>query len=279
MCERLANATKELVIAHQKLYEQEDMNATSYSSYSTFDPTRQQDVKINYDSRSPITSKSPSSHSSSSVNMSPVSMNNTHQPPALSSLLGTTTSSSETSIIPPYQQQQQQQQQHIHDPFKNTANSHYLVPSTPPSSTGQQQQQQQQQRYVNESRQQAQDSSSALAFNWNRGNEIDFNSLEFLYDTGLFGQVVFDVNSESDAVPSFLNYPTQQSIYQPILSSQPYISQQAPLPQTSSPQNNTPTPPLATSAPSPFQPMMPQQQQQQQQNSPTTYNPSKSLWN
>ncbi|GAN04046.1 hypothetical protein MAM1_0054d03505 [Mucor ambiguus] len=254
----------------RKLYEQEDINATSYSSYSTFDPTKQQDVKINYDSRSPVTSRSPSSRSSSSITMSPVSINNSHQPPALSSLLGTTTNSSEPSIIPPYQQQQ-----HNHDSFKSTANQHYSVPSTPSSSTGQQQQQ----RYVNQSRQQAQDQSSALAFNWNRGNEIDFNSLEFLYDTGLFGQVVFDVNSEPDAVPSSLDYPTQQSIYQPILSSQPYISQQVPLPQTSSPQNGTPTPPSVASAPSAFQPTMTQQQQQQQQNSPSTYNPSKSLWN
>ncbi|KAL0146196.1 Zn(2)-C6 fungal-specific transcription factor [Mucor lusitanicus] len=279
MCERLANATKELLIAHQKLYEQEDINVTSYSSYSTFDPTKQQDVKINYDSRSPVTSRSPSSHSSSSISMSPVSMHNTHQSPAISSLLGPTTNTSEPSIIPPYQQQQQ----HIHDPFKTTNNQHYLVPSTPPSSAGHQQQeqqeQQQQQRYMNPSRQQAQDQSSALAFNWNRGNEIDFNSLEFLYDTGLFGQVVFDVNSEADAVPSSLNYPTQQSIYQPILSSQPYISQQASLPQTSTPQNNTPTPPSAASASSAFQPMMTQQQPQQQQNSPSSYNPSKSLWN
>ncbi|KAL7322850.1 hypothetical protein PS15p_210826 [Mucor circinelloides] len=264
MCERLANATKELLTVHQRLYEQ-DINAASYSPYPPFDPTKQQEVKINYDSRSP------SSHSSSSVSMSPVSMNNTHQPPPLSSLLGATTNSPESSIIPPYQQQQR-----MHDPFKNTSSPNYLVPSTSPSSAGQQQQQQQQ-RYVNPSRQQTQDQSSALASNWNRGNEIDFNSLEFLYDTGLFGQVVFDVNSDSDALPSSLNYSTQQSIYQPILSSQPYISQ-APLPQTSSSQNNTPTPPSATSTPSAFQPMM-TQQQQQQQNSPNTYNPSKSLWN
>lgn len=267
MCERLANATKELLTVHQKLYEQ-DINAPPHNSYQPFDSTKTQDIKMNYDSRSPIISRSPSSHSSSSVTMSPILINNTNQPP-LSSLLGTTTTSSEPSIIPSYQQQQQQ---HLHDPFKSTNNSHYLVPSTPPSSTISNSEQQQQQRYANQQRQQVQDQSSALASNWNRGNEIDFNSLEFLYDTGLFGQVVFDVNSNSNTVPPSISYSTQQSIYQPILSSQPYIP-----PPTSSSQNSSPTPPSATSNASAFQPMI-TQQHQQQQNSPT-YNPSKSLWN
>lgn len=268
MCERLANATKELLTVHQKLYEQ-DINAPPHNSYQLFDSTKTQDIKMNYDNRSPIISRSPSSHSSSSVTMSPIPINNTNQPP-LSSLLGTTTTSSEPSIIPPYQQQQQ----HLHDSFKNSNNSHYLVPSTPPSSTvSNTEQQQQQQRYANQQKQQTQEQSSALAFNWNRGNEIDFNSLEFLYDTGLFGQVIFDVNSNSNTVPPSIGYSTQQSIYQPILSSQPYIT-----PPTSSSQNNSPTPPSATSNASAFQPMI-TQQHQQQQNSPSTYNPSKSLWN
>ncbi|CEP09646.1 hypothetical protein [Parasitella parasitica] len=262
MCERLANATKELLTVHQKLYEQ-DINPQPYISYQSFDSRSSPDVKINYDNRSPVISRSPSSHSSSSIAMSPIPANNSNQPP-LSSLLGTITASSEPSIIPAYQHQQQ----HLQDSLKNT--NSYLVPSTPPSSTVTNGGQQQQQRYPDQQRQQTQDQSSALAFNWNRGNEIDFNSLEFLYDTGLFGQVVFDVNSDSNTIQPSLNYPASHSIYQPILSSQPYISQQ-----TSSPQNSTSTPPSASSNTSAFQPLG----TQQQQSSSSSYNPSKSLWN
>ncbi|KAI8642751.1 fungal-specific transcription factor domain-containing protein [Parasitella parasitica] len=258
MCERLANATKELLTVHQKLYEQ-DMNTQPYISYQSFDSGTSQDVKMNYDNRPPAISRSPSSHSSSSITMSPNPIKSSSQPP-LSSLLGTTTASSEPPIVPPYHDQQQ----YLHDSFKNS--NSYLVPSTPPSSGDQNQLQ----RYPDQQRQQTQDQPSGLAFNWNRGSEIDFNSLEFLYDTGLFGQVVFDVNSDSNTIQPSLNYPASHSIYQPILSSQPYISQQ-----TSSIQTSTPTPPSSAPNASAFHPLS----AQQKQSSSSSYNPSKSLWN
>lgn len=222
MCERLSNATKELLQVHQRLY-QTDLNNTAqpYLSYP-HDKRMNQDLNTMVTPhKSPITSRSPSSPSSSSFTMSPVPLSNQNSDttPPLSTLLGTTTaSSSDPAIMPPYQQQQLQSPYRSNSLNSTTStNTNYIIPST------------------------AFDNRQEDASRSNRGNEIDFNSLEFLYDTGLFGQVVFDANTMNPQGPSY--YPNIQY-------------------NTSS--SNTTTP--VSSA---FQPVIPQQQQQ-------TFN--KSLW-
>lgn len=240
MCERLANATRELLSVHKRLY-QEQGNETDTSRYNTGE------VKVAYPSKASIKSRSSSAQSSPSISMSPLNMHRTETPP-LSTLLGTVTTDEPGIISYP------QSQQHRYK------TNDYFMPS-PPSTT------------VNNTQpnmydQQRQPQSTALAStysNWNRGNEIDFNSLEFLYDTGLFGQVVFDANCDPATGTVDGSFP-QQNPYETMLqpTSQPYLPTSIP---------------LDTSAV--FQPLLIQQQQQKQnpQSSPTTYNPSKSLWN
>jgi hypothetical protein len=272
MCERLANATKELLIVHQKLY---DTN-TSYDNSYAYNTKQSHDIKLAYPSNSPINSRSPSTHSSpSTTTTSPtIQMTNHHRvEPPLSTLLGTGSSTAtESSLMPAYAQQPQQ------DPYKSKPN--YYMPTSQRIPT------------ADNPTQQSLDPSSALVTNWNRGNEIDFNSLEFLYDTGLFGQVVFDVNTNQSTPIS--SYPHHQPLYQSMLQSQPQPSPQSYLPtittslpihhsqDTSSPAVSSATPTTANT-PSAFQSMIPQQQQQAATTSasstPTAYNPSKSLWN
>ncbi|KAI9484046.1 MAG: fungal-specific transcription factor domain-containing protein [Benjaminiella poitrasii] len=259
MCERLANATNELLLAHQKLYQQNMMTSSaSYPSYpynvspSTNDPT-----KLGYPpvhKSSPVMNSPSTTHSSSSVTMASPPMqrlvnsnsNNSQMrtgAPPLSSLLGQTTTTTEPAILPPYYNQYDKSSQP------------YIIPSSSAS------QQQQQQSFFNgnTTRQPEASSSSALAMNWNRGNEIDFNSLEFLYDTGLFGQVVFDVMSNH-------NSPTSSYVMQ----AQPYINTAIPL-NASNPSTTTVSTTTTTHSTSAFQSILPPQS-----SSSVTY---KSLWN
>ncbi|KAI8384051.1 fungal-specific transcription factor domain-containing protein [Blakeslea trispora] len=144
MCERLANATKELLVAHQKLYPMD------YHGY-----------KLSY----------PDTHHSPPV------LRQSIQTPSLSMLLSHTDTQDDA---------QKEQEQGLYLPL---------------------------------------DRQDSGLFNWNGGNEIDFNSLEFLYDTDLFGQVVFDVTQN---LPSSIeDYPvyskpslldTKSSIPTPALS-------------------------------------------------------------
>ncbi|GAA5797384.1 hypothetical protein HPULCUR_002768 [Helicostylum pulchrum] len=250
MCERLADATRELLVAHQRLYE--ERGVVDEMRYHT-------DVKVNYPtSRASMKSHSSSEHSSPNISMSPITMNRSEALP-LSTLLGNTGSSDEPSILTPYSQTSLQQSRY-------KANEFYMSPSTSVNTLSNSQQ------HSIFGQQQKQPEPSALSStysNWNRGNEIDFNSLEFLYDTGLFGQVVFDANNEAASMgtgyPQQQQQQQQQSTYENMMqpSSQSYMT--------------TPIPISSSSNPT-FQPMIPQQQPQQQQ-SPSTYNPSKSLWN
>ncbi|KAI8076676.1 fungal-specific transcription factor domain-containing protein [Gilbertella persicaria] len=139
MCERLANATKELLVAHQKLYDADISSLLYGNRNSTYLP------------RATSMDDLPSTHSS------PVNI----QAPSLSMLLGDTTS------FQPH----------------NSTQDYYMNPTRTNN----------QALVVDNSR--VDTTATGLISNWNRGSEIDFNSLEFLYDTGLFGQVVFDVNN------------------------------------------------------------------------------------
>ncbi|KAI7890479.1 uncharacterized protein EV154DRAFT_538351 [Mucor mucedo] len=243
MCERLANATRELLSVHQRLYQEQGVENNEVR-YNT-------EVKVAYPSQVSIKSRSSSAQSSPSISMSPLNMHRTETPP-LSTLLGTV-GSEEPGCISPYPQPQPQQHRY--------KTNDYYMPSPPPNTMPNSQP-------TLYDQQQRQPQSTALAStysNWNRGNEIDFNSLEFLYDTGLFGQVVFDANSDPATGTVDGNYP-QQATYETMMpTSQSYMPTSIP------------------SAPNPavFQPLLAQQQQQQQkqQASPTSYNPSKSLWN
>ncbi|KAI9357536.1 fungal-specific transcription factor domain-containing protein [Pilaira anomala] len=272
MCERLADATRELLVAHQRLYDERGVdNHKNEMKYNC------SDVKVAYPSRASLKSHPSSGHSSPTISMSPISLNRSEALP-LSTLLGTTSTSDEPSIITPYSQSALQ---HRYKP-----NEYYMPPTTtssvntlsnsPHSLFDQQQRQQPESTAL-----------SSTYSNWNRGNEIDFNSLEFLYDTGLFGQVVFDANSDSMGT----GYPPQQqqqqqhqqqqqqqqqqqSTYENMMqpSSQSYLSTSIPC---STPTATTAVTSSTTATPT-FQPMISQQQQTQ---SPTSYNPSKSLWN
>ncbi|CAO3644224.1 unnamed protein product [Mucor hiemalis] len=168
-------------------------------------------------------------------------------------------STDESSSIPSYPQLQ-----HPSGTFK--ANDYYM-PSPPSSNTA----------FSNQTSlydQSQLDPTTALTstyYNCNRGSEIDFNSLEFLYNTvhgtGLFGQVVFDVNSGNASASQIASYPPQQPLYQTMMQSatQSLLSTATPI---DSPSSSKPT---TSSA---FQPIA------HQNSSPTTYNnPSKSLWN
>lgn len=207
MCERLSNATRELLAVHQKLYQTE---AQPYVPY----PYDQKPGKLELNHNR---SRSPSSHSSSSFTMSPVQATHRRtETPPLSSLLGTTTTTaSESPMLPPYQQQASY----------SSTNYNFPISQQRPST---------------------------------RSNEIDFNSLEFLYDTGLFGQVVFDANN---SMPTNAYSQQSQSFVPSMMSFQ------------SSPVNtsiNTPN--------SAFQTIVPPSSSQPSQ-SPTTFNAnSKSLW-
>jgi hypothetical protein len=208
-------------------------------------------------------------------------MNNHHrveQP--LSTLLGTGSSTAtESPLMPAYAPQQQQQ-----DSYKNKPNYYMPTPQRITSTTASDSQ-------SNSVQQQSLDPSSALVTNWNRGNEIDFNSLEFLYDTGLFGQVVFDVNTSQSTPMNSGGYPQQQPLYQSMLQSQqPQQSPQSYLPnittslpihhsqETSSPAVSSAATPTTANTPSAFQSMIPQTTNSST-STPTAYNPSKSLWN
>lgn len=248
MCERLANATRELLATHQKLYEEQSYETTSIKYHLD-------EVKASSYPPKTTTTKSHSSSVTSSPNipLSPVNQlnNNRQEGPQLSTLLGVHTE--DASSIPTFSQ-----------PQRNTYKQNdYYIPSPPPTSAASSNPQP---FYTNLS-QQSEPLSSTYS-NWNRGNEIDFNSLEFLYDTGLFGQVVFDGNTNASQIPT---YPTQQqSMYQNMLqtsSSQPPFLTSIPITTSSdSSKNNTST----------FnQPTM----MSQNSTSPTTYSPSKSLWN
>ncbi|KAI8369860.1 fungal-specific transcription factor domain-containing protein [Choanephora cucurbitarum] len=179
MCERLANATKELLVTHQKLYQ-----TTEY--YSIRYPPRT-------DSYVSPGLRDPSAHS---------------QPPSLSMLL----SNSDTSSVPAYP-----------SPYQNSDG--FYMPLTDRNTSG-------------------------LMSNWNGGNEIDFNSLEFLYDTDLFGQVVFDV---AQTQPPLTEGDSTSSVYP-----------KASLLSTTKPDIPTSTPTLSA-----FRSIIPTH--------PASY-PSKSLW-
>jgi hypothetical protein len=248
MCERLANATRELLAAHQKLYEDESYESTGVKYHLD-------EVKVSYPDKSSLKSHSSSVTSSP---LSPINQLNRSEGPQLSTLLGVPTES--TNPVPTYSQPQQ--------PRNTYRQNDYYMPSPPSANTSSGPQTLYHQSQQNPSETTA---LSSIYSNSNRGNEIDFNSLEFLYDTGLFGQVVFDVNSGNagNAPQQMPPYPPQQQqpIYQNMMqssSSQPFLTTSIPISSDSS--KNNPT--------SAFnQPMMPQN------TSPTTYNPSKSLWN
>lgn len=256
MCERLANATRELLIAHQRLYQEQGMEKSNIHYHTS-------EVKVAHPSKQSVKSRASSTQSSANDPMSPVNTMNRSEAP--SALLGQTTTD-EPNMIASYSQQQQQQQQR--SPYKT---NDYYITSSPTANNSHNAQpsiydQQQQQRQST--------ALSSTYSNWNRGSEIDFNSLEFLYDTGLFGQVVFDVNSDPTRGASTAGaYPQQQPLYQNMMNpqtSQPFITTSVPI------SSSSPTPTSASA----FQPMIQQLQQQQQQNSsPATYNPTKSLWN
>lgn len=254
MCERLANATRELLSVHQRLYEEQGVEKNEYRYNAG-------DVKIAYPSKVSIKSRSSSAQSSPSISMSPLNMHRAEAPP-LSTLLGTV-AKDEPGCIAPYPQPQQ------HRSYKT--NDYYI--SSPPS--GNTLSNTQHAMYDQQQRQPQSTALSSTYFNWNRGSEIDFNSLEFLYDTGLFGQVVFDANSDPAAGTVDGNYSQQQSSYETMMqpTSQSYLPTPIPISTGST-----------STAGSVFQPLLSQQQHQQKQNqqqaaSPTTYNPSKSLWN
>lgn len=279
MCERLANATKELLVVHQKLYDT-GTGETSFDNPYMYDTNQNHDIKMGYPTTSPIDSRSPSSHSSPNTVAASPTIKRSNRPrveKSLSTLLGSESNTSvDAPMVPTYTQAQQQQQ----DSYRTKPD--YYMPSTAnPQSNA---------------TQQPFDPSSALVTNWNRGSEIDFNSLEFLYDTGLFGQVVFDVNTNQSAPIN--THPQQQPLYQSMLQSQttPHQSPQSYLPtivtslpshhpsqETASSPTVSSATPTANTPSSAFQRMIPQQQQQQQQTSdPSTptiaYHPSKSLW-
>lgn len=245
MCERLANATRELLAAHQKLYEEQTVENNGIKYH-------QSEVKATL-RKSSTKSHSSSVTSSPNIPLSPINQMHRSEAPPVSTLLGVPTD--EPSSIPPYSQLQQ------HTSTYKT--NDYYMPSPPSSNTTTSNQP----ALYDQSQQDQSTALSSTYSNCNRGNEIDFNSLEFLYDTGLFGQVVFDVNSGNASASQIASYPPQQPLYQTMMQSaaQPFLSTSAPIdpPTTSKP---------ATS--SAFHPIV------NQNSSPTTYNnPSKSLWN
>lgn len=276
MCERLANAARELLVAHQRLYQEPGAEKSNIHYHTA-------EVKVSHPNKQSVKSRASSTQSSGQDSMSPINSMGKSEAPPLSALLGPTTSD-DSNMISSYPQQQQQQQG---SPYKTNS---YYMPSPPtanattngqPSIYDQQQQQRQN------------TALSSTYSNWNRGNEIDFNSLEFLYDTGLFGQVVFDVNNNPAATSATTAsaYPQQHPLYQNLMSaqtSQPFISTSVPINSSSPTMSTTITMSTTTTSASAFQPVIQQQQiqqqqqqQQQQNSSPNTFppTPSKSLWN
>lgn len=186
MCDRLANATKDLLTAHQRLYD----NVRDSGYYN--------EIKAPYSfSHSPIIQSpimqpsgihSPSMHSSGMQSPSMHSVKtivsaNGRTEASLSSLLATDSNN-----------------------YSYKGDSNYYIPSPSTSSVSEP---------VLPCPTQADQSSALLSTysNYNRGNEINFNSLEFLYDTGLFGHVVFDVNSSVNVNDSSFQPPNMQSSY------------------------------------------------------------------
>lgn len=158
------------------------------------------------------TRKSSSSAQSSSTN-STSHIGNTLNEPAESRqsslLLGTATIiSEEPGVIAPYLQQQHQQQGISFMPSPPSAKDSLLT-TQPPLIHNQ-----------NLQGQQLTTLSSTYS-NWNKGSEIDFNSLDFLYNTGLFGQVVFDGKDETTEGSTATGvYQPQDGLYQNIINPQ-----------------------------------------------------------
>lgn len=60
----------------------------------------------------------------------------------------------------------------------------------------------------------------------NLSNDIDFNSCEFLYDSALFGQIIFDTNNNKYLPDNSLNFVPSVPSSSLLFNSQPYQQQQ-----------------------------------------------------
>jgi hypothetical protein len=224
MCERLANATQELISVHQRLYAP-PQDTISYA----YEPPGAIDIKPSYPRLNSCSNNNNNKHTNSSKSHSPSALSpagsssSGHQSPSLispnrlepihsassapvlSTLLGG--ASNPTTVYNSYK-------------GSPTAATHpYMIPSPPASAPASLQ--------LNQQFNNNNGTFSTAYSNWNRGNEIDFNSLEFLYDTGLFGQVVFDANSPitmnsyPPSLPLHSQPPQNNSAFEPLLS-QPF---------------------------------------------------------
>ncbi|KAI9022842.1 fungal-specific transcription factor domain-containing protein [Phycomyces nitens] len=181
MCERLANMTKDLLAAHSRLYK-ESRPMFPYN-------IKEEVVPMNY---RPAQNQAMTQSHTPGINISL-----TPSDISLSSLL--TSNSPVTSTTQAYY---------------NKDNAYF---GTPDSSSGMsipvsQQQQTQSYPVLSEPYQNP---------NPNWGGEVDFNSLEFLYDSALFGQIMFDASKPS--VPSGSSYG-----YMPPINSEFSTSESSP---------------------------------------------------
>ncbi|KAI8993494.1 fungal-specific transcription factor domain-containing protein [Pilobolus umbonatus] len=169
MCDRLANATKDLLTAHQRLYESTRENGY-YNDIST-------PYSVNSFSHSPII-QSPIIQSPNNIR-SPSLQSPSMQSPSIQSTKGLISTGRNETSLSALLASDNGNYSYKNDP-------EYYIPSPTTSSVPE--------TPVLPSNALSDQSSALLSTysNINRGNEINFNSLEFLYDTGLFGHVVFD---------------------------------------------------------------------------------------
>ncbi|OAD77566.1 Zn(2)-C6 fungal-specific transcription factor [Phycomyces blakesleeanus NRRL 1555(-)] len=207
MCERLANMTKDLLAAHSRLYKTESRQSFPYGIKA------EDVVPMNY--RGSVQNQSMNSQSHTpgiNISLAPSDI-------SLSSLL--TSNGPVTSTTQAYY---------------NKNNGYFSTPDSSSSGgsiTISQQHQNQNQNQQNQQNQQQTQSFPVLSepyqnSNPSWGGEVDFNSLEFLYDSALFGQIMFDASKPS-TIPVSGSYG-----YMPPINSEFSTSE-------SSPQSSTPT--------------------------------------